>query len=393
MEKPVGELIKQWQSYLANISTNLTELSEQTEYQIIKLKAKDAANGYTGITKAKADECVENVNRLWRYFAILAEVVQKANSLYSKNSFLNNTEKEVRELLETAALVIETERTTINERSLTGSKNSERRATPLELLKYMQESFESVCSTVSEISKAAETVDVRLSSLKSEIARLSSSVKRLGINNIPVFDIGKVAKIENNPLQGSLELDKLVYSVEKYRASIKSVEEEYNNLVKSLNKIRDMLSELKDLAAKSKDIFFKSQCLFGYDQNIMPVIKEEVLISLQDWLQVLEAKFSEGSLSAVKIGVSRLEQECCQKLITEQENYYKISKDYNEWLDLKGQFKALSAKAESLKIRGFSLDRSVNELKEKTQAALYAKTVQLDICRQLVRKYESSLKM
>lgn len=392
MEKPVGELLNQWKSYLTNISSNLMELSDQMEYQIIKLKAKDTTNGYTGITKVKAQQCVESVGALWRHFALLSEVVEKASDLNNRNSFLNNTENDVRDLLETSSLVIETERIAINERNLIGSENNEKKSTPGELLKYMQESFISVCSTVTEISKAAETVDTRLSNIKTEIERLNSTAKRLGITSIPSFAIDKVTEIESNPLQGEIELDKLVYSIEKYRASIKSIEGEYNNLIGTINKVRSMLSDLKNLAAKSRDVIVKSEKIFGSRQTTKPVIGDEILSSLQDWLRVLENKLSEGNISAVKIGVSKLEQECSIKLSVERENYYDISKDYNEWLDLKGQFKAMCSKADVLKAKGLLSNNFLNEQIQITQAALYANLVNLDKCRQLVRKFEGNLK-
>ena len=393
MEKPVGELLSQWQLFLTNISSNLMELSEQMEYQIIKLRAKDTTNGYTGITKVKAENCVASVGALWQYFALLAEVVERANSLYSKNSFLNNTESDVRQLLNSATIIVETERIAINERKLISSENNEKKATSGELLKYMQESFESVCSIVTEITKAAETVDARLSNIKSDIAKLNSTSNRLGITNIPAFNTEKVAEIERNPLQGSMELDKLVYSIEKYRASIKSIEGDYNNIVHTFNKVTNMISELKDVAARSKDVVEKSQKIFENKQAIKPVIGEDILKSLQDWLQVLESKLSEGQFNAVRIGVSKLEKECSIKLKIERENYYESSRNYNDWLDLKGQFNALKAKAEALKAKGLLLDNSLNEQLKITQSALYANVVNLDNCRQLVRKFELSLKM
>jgi hypothetical protein len=392
MEKPVGELLSQWKSYLTNISSNLMELSDQMEYQLIKLRAKDTANGYIGITKAKADQCVESVGSLWRYFALLTEVVEKASTLYSKDSFLKDTEKDARALLETASIVIDTERIAINERSLISSENLEKKATPGELLKYMQESFADVCSTVTEISKASESVDMRFSNIKADIEKLNSAARRLGITSMTSFAVDKVAEIERNPLQGAMELDKLVYAVEKFRASIKSMEAEYNVLVGTFNKVREMLSELKALAAKSKEAALRSQKIFGGMQTVKPAIGEEVLRSLEDWLHILESKLSQGNLNALKVGASKLEQECSAKLNIERENYDSNSRNYNEWLDLKGRFKALCAKADALKARGLLFNNSLNEQIESTQAALYANTVNLDKCKQLVRKFEFMLK-
>jgi hypothetical protein len=106
---------------------------------------------------------------------------------------------------------------------------------------------------------------------------------------------------------------------------------------------------------------------------------------------VLENKLTEGALKAIKVGLSKLEKECSLKLDRIRESYEDNSRAYNEWLDLKGQFQALLAKAEVLRARGLLMDNSLNGLIEATKAALYSNPVNLDACRQLVRKFKLSL--
>lgn len=392
MDMPIDDLLSQWKTYLTNISTNLMELSDQIEYQLIKSRFNDTANGYIGITKARAEQCIERMGTLWHQYALLSEVIEKAVSMNNKQSFLYNTEEDVRKLIETTLIVIEKEHIDINERNLISDEHNEKKATPKELLKYMQDSFGDLCKDVEEIWRADETVGNRLSNIKTEIAKLSSKVKHLGITNVPGSDVDKITEIERDPLKGSIELDKLVYSIEKYRVSIKSVEQDYRNIVETLKGIRDMLSELNDLALKSKNAVNESKNVFGVIENIGPIISDDVLKSLQDWLLVLENKLSEGSLNAVKIGVCKLEQECSSKLEIERKNYYINSKDYNEWLDLKGQFKALLVKADILRARNLLIDNSLNKLVEDTRVALYAKSVELNNCRSQVRKLDLTLK-
>jgi prefoldin subunit 5 len=391
MSTSLDNLIHQWQEYLTNISSNLMELSDQTGYKLIKLKASGAPNGYTGITKAKAEKCVEKIGALWRYFALLSGVVEKAVDLNKKQSLLYNPENDVKELLEKSLIVIDEEHVDINKRDLIEDETDEKKASPKELLKYMQESFQEVCRDISEISTAEETIQKRLSSIKNEILKLNSTASRLGITNIPAFDPGMAAAIENDPLRGQQELDKLVYSIEKYRSSIRTIEEEYNMIVGSFNGIRGMLSELGELNAKSKTAVIESRKVFGDTVISKPVISDEVLESLKDWLRVLESKLSEGSLKAVKVGASNLEKECSAKLQAERDNYNFNSRVYNEWLDLKGEFKALLAKADVLRMRVLLIDGSLDELIEKTDAALHSNPVNMESCRQLVKRMRLSL--
>ena len=392
MDTPIDNELSQWQVYLTNISSNLIELCDEMEFQLIKARAKDTTNGYTGITKVKADKCMEAVGTLWDRYKLLSEVLDKANKLHSKHSFFNNTEEEVRELLNSSLIVIEEQHVDINERNLLSGEHKEKKSTPKELLKHMQLTFESICSDIKEISYAEETVQNRLKSIKDEISRLTHTVKALGITNIPEFDTEKISKVESDPLKGALELDKLVYSIEKYRASIRSVEEDYNTIGESFNKVRTMLSELKELREKSISAVSESNKIFKNNKNLKPVISEEVLNSLEDWLTVLEGKLKEGAIKAVKVGALKLEQECSLKLEVERENYYINSKDYNEWLDLKGEFNALMAKAAILKAKGRCPGSLQDELVEKTRAELYASKVDLDRCRQLVRNFELTMK-
>lgn len=391
MERPVGDLVSQWQSYLANVGTNLMELSEQTEFLLIKAKTEDNANGYTGITKIKADNCVKAVGNLWGQFNSLTEVVEKANSLKAKRSFLFNEEEAVRELLENTLIVVESEHIDINDRNLLSGESQEIKAKPRELLKHMQENFERLCRDIKEISDAEESLQRRLEAIKEEIAKLNSTVKRLGIDNIPEFDTHKVAAVENDPLQGIQEVDKLVYSVEKYRASIKIIEDEYEDIENIFHKVRNMLSELVDLTSRSKLAASESRRIFGESVASKPVISEEVIKSLYEWLKVLESKLCGGHLSAVKIGASKLEKECSLKLECERKNYEAIGRDYNEWLDLKGQFKALLVKAEVLKAKGLLVEDSLEELINDTNAVLYAVPVDLENCREMVRRFEMNL--
>lgn len=391
MDKPAHSLIGQWKLYLTNISSNLMELTDGTEYGLIKTRAADKKNGYTGITKERADRCIQSVGVLWQQFALLSEVVEKAAAMQAKGSILYNPEEDIRKLFKETMLVIDRSHVDINERNLIEDETDEKMATPSQLLKHMQEDYGELCRNIKEISMAEESLSSRLANIKSGISRLNSTVKRLGTANTPEFELSRVSEMERDPVWGMLELDKLVYSIEKYRASIKTLEEAYNEIQGNLKRIRSMLDELKELSKKSRDAEKRSRELFGDVNYLMPVVSQEVLKSLEDWLVVLESKLKEGAIKAVGVGASRLEVECSQKLQREREACEFNSKAYNEWLDLKGEFKALLAKAEVLRSRGLLMDNSLNGLIEKINAALHQYPVNMDMCRQLMKKIKLSL--
>lgn len=391
MNMPAINMLNKWKLYLTNISSNLMELSGQTEFQLIKLKVADNTNGYTGITRQRADRCIEAVGALWQQFALLSEVIDKAAAFEGRRSILYNPDEDIRKLLEETLIVIDRSHIDINERNLLEDETDEKRATPRDLLKHMQHSFEEACRDVTEISNAERDIKSRLVNIKKDISILNSTAMKLGQKNIPVFEIKSITDIERDPLKGIMELDKLVYSIEKYRASIKTLENEYNSITESFNRIRRMLWELKELGIKSKDAVSKSIALFGEGITFKPVISQEVLNSLRDWLSVLENKLDEGEFRAVRIGASNLEKECLLKLERERECFTSNSKAYNEWMDLKGEFKALLAKADILKTRGLLPDDSLNILIQNINTAINSNPVDIEICRQHVEKLKLSL--
>jgi hypothetical protein len=368
------------------------ELSEQTDVKLIKLMVRDTKSGYTGLTRSKAEKAAGNLDTLWRYYALLSSVIDKACDLYSKNSFLRDTEDEVRELLENTPVTLETEHIDISSRGLLQPEQKNTMASLQELLKFMQQSFDDTRNAFYEISHAAETIKLRLQSIRDEIANLNNTAVRIGIKDMPLFDVSGAAKIESDPLQGLAEVDALYQRLEKYKASIMSAVQDYNETVDSIKRSEDMLAELKDLLIKSEKAALESQKVFGKDKDLKPVTGQDVIESLKDWAGILKSKLSEGGLNAAKIGAQRLEHECILKLNAEKENYNIISRGYNEWLDLKGEFKSLLAKLNALKMRGISFDNSIDVLAEDLQKTLYADIVDLNSCRQLIERFRMSVK-
>ena len=391
MGTPEQDILSSWQSYLTNISSNLMELSDQTEYKIIKAGAADLKNGYTGITKELAQRCVDSVGTLWRYFALLSEVVDKAASLYSKKSFLYNSGEDIRELFEKTSVVIDSKHVDVKDRNILDDEKDEKKATPKELLQLMQQTFENTGQDIKKIVNAQNELDIRLANIKKEIEGLGSFAAKFNISSIPEFDTQKINKLVSDPLTGMIELDKLVYNIEKYRASIRDIEEEYNNTQKKLETISAILSELSALAARSRNALTESRRIFGIQKDERPVIEEQIVESLKDWHKTLQNKFKEGAVKAVKIGAAKLEREALDKLQRETENYNYNSRLYNEWLDLKGQFSALTAKADVLKTRGQLFSSSVNDLIIQTAAVMNAFPVNFEYCKELVKKISLSL--
>lgn len=391
MDIPVGTLLKEWQSYVTAISRNLLELSEQNDVKIIRIKVKDGVNGYTGLTRNMAEKACDGLDTLWRYYAILSGVADKAADLYGKSSFLHNTEDEVRELLENTPVTLESQRIDIKNRDLLSPENNDTKVNLREMLKYMQDSFESTRDIFSEISHASSNLQKRLEVIKTKLDSLNNTARNLGLDEIPGFDASKIRKIGNDPLQSLRELDSIEDSMEKSMESIRTAERDYKDTIDILNSVRNMISEIEETSEKSRDAVSESMKIFDSYNAPKPVIGIDVLDSLRDWLDVLQNKLSAGGLNAAKIGAQKLMRECISKLETEKKNYEFNTRDYNELMDIKGEFKALLAKYQGLKSRGIVFENSIEILIQDIESSLYSDKVNLKNCKGLLGKFHMSL--
>lgn len=389
---PDCEKLDKLRASVTTISRNLMELGETEAVKTVRVRLKDTANGYTGVTREKVARAIKTLDGLWDSYLLLARVVEQATDLAGKNGLFHNTEGEVKELLEGDSIELPAEHIPITSRGLLSNANKVERVTPEEILLAMEQQFCDARDCVNETYGAIAQAKPRLAAIGQQAATLASWAKTLGTASQLPGNLEKVlANLDSDPLGCATEIDRLENEFDKERLLLQAIDEEHKATRQALESSRSMLNELRELSARSATAIDETKEKIRQPEGLVLPVSEEAVASLSAWLDSLEGNATAGRYSAVKIGTAKWQTECEALLAAEREGYTKNRAALDERAELKGIFKALYAKAEALKMKGVPLGDTLLELALEAEQALNIIPFDLKMGRRAVEAYESAL--
>ena len=115
------------------------------------------------------------------------------------------------------------------------------------------------------------------------------------------------------------------------------------------------------------------------------------MASLAEWLRTLEQNTADGRFAAVKVGIVKWERDCNDQLSAARAGYDHNRALLDERVELKGRFKAISAKADALRSRGVVFGEAVETASRQASGVL--DTIPFDIVtgRRLVEAFEAAV--
>jgi hypothetical protein len=115
------------------------------------------------------------------------------------------------------------------------------------------------------------------------------------------------------------------------------------------------------------------------------------MASLAEWLRTLEQNSADGRFAAVKVGMVKWESECNDQLNKARASYDHNHALLDERADLKGRFKAVSAKADILRRRGVVFGEAVEAAENSARSVLDAVPFDIRTGRRLVEAFEAAV--
>jgi len=377
---------------VTTISRNLMEYGETEVVKTVRVRFKDPANGYLGLTREKVAKAIKTLDGLWDSYMLLARIVEQATELNGKNGLFHNTEVEVQELLEGNSIELPAEHIPITSRGLLSAAGKVERVTPDELLQAMEQQFCEARNCINEISAVLAHTKPRLTAIRQQAATLVNWAKTLGAASRLPGDIEKVlSSLDSDPLGCAAEIDRLESDLGKERLLLQAIEEEHNATRQAIERARAMVSELRDLSARSAAAIEEARVKIRQPEGLVAPISEEAIASLSAWLDSLEGNAAAGHHSAVKVGMAKWQAESEIRLTAEREGYTKNRAALDERAELKGSFKALCVKAEALKAKGVPLGDTILGLALEAEHILHTIPFDLKSGRRAVEAYESAL--
>jgi hypothetical protein len=204
---------------------------------------------------------------------------------------------------------------------------------------------------------------------------------------VPLAQRGLVSPLMNGDL---FSLDRLLTIMtslfQEAVATFTAIERAETELAQNLQTARTTLQELRDLHLMTSQVCQESGLKCGETHPV--AIDPSELITLANWLQNLETKFSRGAVQNVMIALQNWQIKIRQLLQSEQ-----ATLDYHLGrlqlrLELRGRLLALKSKAVAKKR---SEDPMLINIAEQAQALLHCRPTPLDRAADLVMQYERRL--
>jgi hypothetical protein len=389
----VAELVNQWTAHLTTITSNLMDLYQAESTKIIRVRLKDPVNGYRGVTSEQATRAVEALDHLLQQYELLAHVVDEAADLGKKTSVFRNYDARINDLLNGPSVVLTQEQVALHDRGLLDNEQRVIRVTPAEVLKQMQQSFALARDALSAIAEVSSNVRPRLAALKDEATRLNNWAEALKVaSTTAVPDVSQaLSEVERDPVGSAVEIGRLEEMISRRRDELQAIDADHKAVLAKVERGKTALAELQDLTARSAAAFDEARQTIAPPEELALPGGDTAVTSLAEWLRSLEQNSADGRFAAVKVGMVKWERECNNQL-----NATRARVDHNRALlderaELKGRFKAISAKADILRSRGVVFGEAVAAASSQAKSVLDAIPLDIRAGRRLVEEFEAAV--
>lgn len=386
-------LVNQWKAHLTTITSNLMDLYQAESTKIIRVRLKDPVNGYRGVTKDKATRAVEALDHLLEQYESLAHVVDEAADLVKKNGVFRNYEARINDLLNGPSVVLTQEQVALADRGLLDNEQRVVRATPAEVLNQMEQSFIQARDALSAIAEVTSKVGPRLAVLKDKITRLNDWAEALKVTSTTaVPDVSQsLSDVERDPIGGAAEIGRLEETISRRRDELQAIDADRKAVLAKVERGKTALAELQDLVVRSAAAFVEARRTIAPPEELALLGGDNAVTSLAEWLRTLEQNSADRRFAAVKVGMVKWERECNDRLNAAQASYDHNRALLDERVELKGRFKAISAKADILRSRGVVFGEAVEAASSQAKTVLDAVPFDIRTGRRLVEAFEAAV--
>ena len=392
-DQSVVEQVNQWTAHLTTMTSNLMDLYQAESTKIIRVRLKDPVNGFRGVTREKASRAVEALDHLLEQYESLSHVVDEAADLAKKNGIFHNYEARINDLLNGPSVALTQEQVALHDRGLLDDEQRVIRATPANVLAQMEQSFALARDALSAIASAMANMRPRLVALKDETTRLNNWVGALKVPTTTALpDVSQaLSDVERDPIGNAAEIGRLEATIALRRDELQAIDADQKAVLARVARGKTALAELQDLIVRSAAASAEARQTIGPPEELAPPAGDKAMASLTEWLRSLEQNSTEGRFAAVKVGMVKWERE-----VNDQLNAARASYDHNRGLlderdELKGRFKALSAKADILRSRGVVFGEGVEAASSQASGVIDAVPFDIRTGRRLVEAFEAAV--
>jgi DNA repair ATPase RecN len=215
-------------------------------------------------------------------------------------------------------LTITSKAVPVEERGLFENTCNEIKITPEKMFEHLEFSFKNICSDIKIIVDSVKEAET-LSNKTNE--RYKSLENRANTLNYPIskFDFDElILELKANPLDIQSVTEKINHLFSKFELELSKVEDEYNYLDLLFNSVDSKIKELNKLTSKSRQITAENLGQLDPGKTLIKPLDNSRMEFINAWVFDLKKYFKLGKYKPVKIGLTKLNEECILLLGSER---------------------------------------------------------------------------
>ena len=376
------------------VCQNLIDLHGLPTYQQLTGASGFPKVELTGMTAARVTPALEAMSELYQHFDLLLKTVDRATELRKQvRRFLGSEQiNEIEQILTGPSIDLPSVQTPLVQRGLLTASETAKAIAPEKLLALMNNAFQTAKDAVIAVDEAWLRLPT-LADAEAETISLQQLANSLGIGNLSELSAARQqiaslrASLESDPLGVSADLDREINPlILRVKTTLQQVVKQQTQLQEELASAQKLLKKLVELHACASTVYAESTLKVVESSLQTPSTQE--IDALKAWLRRLDAKFAEGLLHPVRIGLENWTAKVKEYTVAVEGAYVANKTLLETRAELRGRLEALKAKALA---QGLVEDATLTELAEQAKQLLYTRPTPLEKAAELTSQYQKRL--
>jgi hypothetical protein len=394
----IDRLSIEWTEKIADVNQNLLDLYDLPAYQQVQGTGNPPTD-LSGISQQQVSKALTAIDRLFEDLELLTAAIDRARKMRQElpSIFISEDRlEEIYQLFVGQSIQLPFVQTPLAQRNLLSSNRQIISASPLELLTKMVSNFTIARDILVAVETAWNELESKLITTHNALLEVQQLAQKLQVPTSPALTL---AQTNFNNLQAQIDRDPLGVSqtftqdltplINNTRRELESLAQIRQDLQTAFVTAHQRMQQLRAIDRDAIAAYTESQSKIGHNLPRMFIPAEEIT-ALEQWLERLEAKFRSGIILPIQVGLANWTTRIEAYTIAARSALTANRLPLDTRNELRGRLDALTAKALG---KGRAEDPVLADLAVRARLALFSSPTDLDLSKDLLRKYEQRLSL
>lgn len=387
-----------WKKTLAAAAQNLMDLHSLPAYQRLAGSNGVPKVELEGETAARVYPALDSMGKLFQSFDALQSTIERACDLREHISPIFGSEQKIRELealLHGRSIELPAAAIPIEQRTLASSVDNVEHLSPRDLMGAMDRSFTTARDVVLAVDAAWERLGMALDQTATDLAACAAELATWKAN-LPALEKAEAAvagirnRIEKDPLAALNHFEtSLEPALEEARTTLRSLKAQRDQISSRFSAARHLMQQLEEVHELCTGVWQDRRLKVTCTKEPATPQDEVQIATLREWLGRLEARFQEGMLGPITVGLEKWNIVANKCVSDERAALDSNQAPLNERNELRGRLDALKAKARA---RGCAEHRELTRISTQATQLLFTRPTPIEKASALVLEYERILR-